>query len=257
VNDAIFVRTRYDYGSYADLWKLVELANFPTCYVDEIEADSGRVYIIPVRNGEWGDGWLDPKARIIHFNMEWSAYEPIRGVKETWTPDKWFASEIGAKYVPLGSDRRLALPGENGSEAPHYDIAYLGYMIPRRTQIAFELDQAGLSRSPTSVWGDERDVVLKHSTLYLHVHQHEDIPGVPALRTVVAAAYGLPFVTEKCTDCGILRRMFVEADYYELSEMAKHTLDGYADSRMRDYGTLLQMFLCDSLPFRQSIEAAL
>ena len=36
MNEFYFVRTRYDYDSYADFWRLVRISGFPVRYVDEM-----------------------------------------------------------------------------------------------------------------------------------------------------------------------------------------------------------------------------
>ena len=147
--DPVFVRTRHEYGSYQDYWRMVELAGFPTCYSDELDPASDNTYIVTVRNGENEQGWPGARAHIIHWNIEYHVeYGPWAGVAETWSPDAWHAEKIGARYVPMGGDARLN-DGTNGA-GPTYDVAYLGYMIPRRTDVLTGLQGYGLAVSPTS-----------------------------------------------------------------------------------------------------------
>src|SRR6266404_2769198 len=52
VQEPIFARTRYQYQSYSDFWRLVELSNFQTCYVDQIDLENDQIYITTPINGE-------------------------------------------------------------------------------------------------------------------------------------------------------------------------------------------------------------
>lgn len=251
-----FARTRHVYDSYSDLWKLVELSGFDTCYVDEIDAsDPARCYIIPTINGEIGEGWQDAQARLIHANMEWDAYPPIPGVHETWHFDRWLAGEIGARYVPLGSHPDLRMNAD--STAPErYDMALLGYIIPRRQQMQHDLRQQGVSLSPSSAWGDMRHKVLSNSTVYGHIHQHDDKPGLPALRMVVAAAYAMPFVTESVVDAGMFSDVILQAPYNYYAGFVRDWLRGERDM-LADKGAWLHDLLCCDFTFRESVEAVL
>ena len=64
-------------------------------------------------------------------------------------------------------------------EGDEYDLAYMGYMIPRRTTVRHQCTVEGLRLSPTSGWGAERHHILSRSRAYFHVHQHENAPGIP------------------------------------------------------------------------------
>lgn len=250
-----FARTRHVYDSYNDLWTLVGLSDFPTCYVDEIDADDpARCYILPTRNGEWGEGWQGARARLIHWNFEWDAYPETPGVGETWHSDAWFARQIGARHVPLGSHRDLRLQADSVS-SEHFDVAYLGYMIPRREQMRHDLRQLGVTVSTNGAWGEARHKLLSNSSVYFHAHQHEDKPGVPPLRMVVAAAYAMPFVTENVADAGVFAEHIMQAPY---SHLAGFTRDWLRDLPMlREHGAVLYQMLCEDMPFRKSVEGVL
>src|SRR5690242_6857119 len=53
MSEILFCRTRYFYHSYQDLWKLVELSGFPSCYIDEIDLRADKIFIVPTINGEF------------------------------------------------------------------------------------------------------------------------------------------------------------------------------------------------------------
>lgn len=254
--DVIFARPRYDYDSYQDLYRLIDLSGFEMVYFDEIDPTSDNTYVLTMVNGENQAGWEAPKARIIHWNLEWDAYPLVPGIAETWASDKWFAEHIGARYVPMGSHPGLKLSGAFEVDVP-YQAAYLGYMIPRRMQIWTDLKERGLRLSPTGAWGADRHRVLMQSACYLHVHQHEHAPGMPALRLVVAAAYSLPFITETVRDSGIFGyTYFMQSAYPQIADFVKMWTCEGDGNRLRDYGRGLHDLLCRDLTFRRSVEKA-
>ena len=255
--DPIFVRTRHTYESYADLWRLVELAGFPVCYADELDPASDDTYIVIVRNGENEAGWPGARARIIHWHLEpHVAYSTWAGVAETWAADQWHAEQIEARYVPMGSDARL----KNGPDTRHaeYDVAYLAYMVNRRNDVLSGLAQRGVRVSPTSAWGEERHKVLTHSTAYLHVHQVAEAPAIPPLRMVVAAAYSLPVISETPARRGIFDYgHMLTSDHPHIAEFAYYWSVRNKGAFLDGYGAGLHRLLCHELTFRKSVECAL
>ncbi len=130
MSDPIFARPRYDYDSYRDLYRLIDLSGFKLIFFDEIDPQSDNCYIMTIINGENNGGWVDPKARIVLWDIEWrldGEYQRLPGVPEVWASDLWYAEHISAKYVPLGSHPGFALTPPNGQAKP-YDAAMLSYM---------------------------------------------------------------------------------------------------------------------------------
>lgn len=256
MSNVLFAIPRTVYGSYSDLYRLIELAGYDRVYIDEIDPSSSNTYIMTVANGENAQGWNNPRARIILWDLEWRHDGPVSipGLTEYWHMDLWTAAHIGARYVPVGGDARLY------EEAAHtdvpYNVAYLGYMIPRRQQMWAWLQDRGLRLSPTSAWGKERAEVLSNSIAYLHVHQWDNAPGVPAQRMVVAAAYKLPVISETFADDGIFSQVTLQADFYRL---AGHTAlwAQNRSERLIAYGDALHDLLCKEYTFRKGVEAAL
>lgn len=259
MSDIYFCRTRHTYESYADLWRLVELSGYPLIYVDEIAQYDApdRVFIVTPQNGEWEHG-VKAQGRVIHWNLEWSMYPPVQGVSEVWHMDAAFARRHDLKYVPVGGHAGL-MDGER-VDGVHYDVAFLAYMIPRRQRIHHELQQLVVALSPTSAWGELRHSILCNSKAYLHVHQLDDVQGVPALRMVVAAAYKLPFITEEVPDCGIFSDSIYTLNYNQLAENARAwtsgTFPAFADVLKRG-GERLYRKLCVEYTFKRVIEEAL
>jgi len=256
-NTVIFAVPRHEYGSYQDLYRLIDLSGFPKVYIDEINPQSDNCYIVTILNGESQAGWVNPRARIILYDLEWH----LDGVRvpgcEVWAGDAWYATQIGAKYVPMGSHPGLRLNADSLS-SERYDVAYLGYMIPRRERIAHDLRERGVRVSPPHAWGEERHRVLSNSTAYLHVHQWDHVPTIAPLRMVVAAAYGLPVITEECADCGAFEPYVIREDYpYLVSKVQFVTQRPDLNTLWEDDANRLHRFLCEDLTFRKSIEAAL
>lgn len=260
MSDVIFARTRTNYDSYQDFWRLVKLSGYPTCYVDEIDADSDHTYIYTPSNGETREGWPGAKARIIHYQLEWEIHpndqHPVDpGVSEKWTHDAWHAERIGARYVPIGGHSDLALTAATG-DAPQYDVAMMAYMTNRRLALRTQGERLGITFAPKG-WGGERDTLLHQSRAMLHVHQHDQVPGVASLRFVVAAAYHLPVITETCANPGIFGKThLLSADYNWLAEFTAKWLKAECQSRLADFAEALHGLLCEEQTFRKVIEAA-
>jgi hypothetical protein len=253
----IFAQPRHVYESYADLRSLIALSDFPLVYYDEIDPQSDNTYILTVLNGEVPEaGYPDAHARIILWDLEYHLDGVhVPGV-ELWAADKWYAEQIGAKYVPMGSHSELMLDrGADGE--PHYDAAYLGYMIPRRQQMQVNLQQAGVKTSPPHAWGDARHNILYRSWTYVQCHQHENVPTIAPLRLVVAAAYKLPYITETVHDAGVFKSYITQYSYQDLAGGVRQDVSNAARVRLLREGDRLHQFLCHDFTFKRSVESAL
>ncbi len=291
--NVIFCRPRHKYESYTDYWRLVELSDYPIIYIDEIDPQSDNTYILTPLNGEWQDGWQDPCAQIILWDLEWhlpnpgiaewneSVWRP--GVARVFASDKWYAEKIGAEYVLLGSHPNLVgywaaslgdgvlekswFPPE-GSRAftpaqeaerrkGKYDIALMAYLSPRRSPIKSQLEQMGLKIAPNA-WGLERDRALTESRAMLHIHQHDDVATVAPQRWALAAAYKLPLITEGVEDSGLFDFSHaLSTDYNNLASIAHDFIRRHDPRTLETYGTALHQFLCVEHTFRKCVEAAL
>lgn len=254
----IFARTRHVYESYADFWRVVELSGYPTCYIDEIDASSDALYIIPTLNGEVGNGWPGARARIVHWNLEWCEYPRVPGIDERWHMDAAFAARCGLRYVPVGGHDGLLDGPVEASLDELIDLAYMGYMTGRRQMMAAMFDANALRRTPSSVWGAERHTALLRSVAYAHVHQHDDVAaqGVPALRMIVAAAYHMPVLCERVANAGIFGGdALIQSDYNGMADLAR-VLVRQKLRALQDSGDRLHWLLCAEHTFRKEIEAA-
>jgi len=229
VSEPIFARTAHHYDSYTDYWRLVELSGFASVEVGEIDADNpDATYIVTPVNGEWQAGWKDPKATIIAWILEWYDAAPeIPGVSQYWTSDRWYASEINARWVPFGSHPDLVHARHDPINA-RWDVALLAYMAPaRRSAVREQLEEAGLSIAPMG-WGETRDDVLEHSRVLVHVHQHDNYPGLAVQRFAFAAAARIPIISERINDPAPLHpgEHYLSFEYGQLAEGVAATLSG-------------------------------
>lgn len=188
MTNVIFARPRWDYASYADFYRLIELSGYPLIFFDDIDPSSDNTYIMTILNGENMGGWVEPRARIILWDIEWRLDNPaaIPGVAEVWASDRWYAEQIGARYIPFGSHHDLASPERQRNGNFDYDVATLAYAGPPRRSTAYSaMRERGLKLSPNG-WGNEREHILQHSRAMCHVHQIEGVNTVapPAIRAV-------------------------------------------------------------------------
>lgn len=269
--DIIFARPRHDYGSYSDLWKLVELSQYPVVYMDEIDPQSDNCYIFSTPDNHWRDGtyhvgWPDAKARIIYLNLEWYTdvdYSAVPGLSEVWTGDKWWADTFHQRYVPIGGHAGLR-PDEPAGAGEPYDVAWLAYESYRRMHARAQLTRYPLSIAPNG-WGRERHNLLSRSRCMVHIHQlhmnDNDPIGTPIatvcpLRWVLAAAYSLPMVTETLADGGVFTagyRFMGDMEY--LPKLLMNWLEPANANQLRDVGQGLHQYLCTHYTFRKGIEA--
>lgn len=270
MSEIIFAVPRFHYASYADLYELIRLSNFETCFIDEIDQSSDNHYIVTIYNGEFGD-YSGSRAKIhlldLEYHMGDNALPTLPNV-EIFACDKWYAEQIGAKYVPMGSHVGLK-PAiqESGYWWPAwggFDVAYIGFItgLHRREVIRQQLIDRGVEVSPIVAWGTQRDALLRASKAYLHVHQHAHIPTIAPLRMVVAAAYSLPVISETCADAGIFTKDYLFQDGYDtlakaVDDIRRMNSGSAFESWRTGLGAALHQLLCEDLTFRRSIESAL
>lgn len=252
MTSAIFARPRHDYASYADLYRLIEVSGYPLIYLDEIDPHSDNTYIMTILNGENMHGWQRPRARIILYDLEWHLEGvSVPGVAEVWAADRWYAKQIGAQYVPLGSDARLRLDAPLGHGV--YDVATLWYVTYRRSMVLAAMRNIGLRLAPVSdVHGIERHQALSYSKVMAHVHQHDGVQTIAPQRFALAAAYKLPVVSETLSDAGILQNIVQTYDFHALAASIQMLLPYAAE-----LGEQLHGLLCIDHSFGKTIEANL
>lgn len=250
------------YGSYQDWFRLVELSGYPVIPLTQLDPQSDNTYIVTPLNNEWLQGWRQPRARIIHYELEWrwdwrAEVDEPPGIAEVWAGDKHFAGSIGARYVPIGSHPGLNefyTPREK--MIPRWDVSFMGYRAPnRRASLLHQIESTGLSIAPDA-WGKTRSGNLLESACMLAIHQHDNMVSIPPLRLCIAAAHKLAVISERVADAGIFTGMIDHFPYADLANMAKLIVrDPY--NRLVEQGLALYDKLCVEQTFRKSIEAAL
>lgn len=212
MTDIFFCATRHFYDSYQDFFTLASLSDFPIIFTDEIDISREGVYIISPWNGDVEQHLKNEitsgKRRNAHLVL-WNIERPsgTAGImaeynrRQHWLLSHWYADEIwvsdaalaiasGLRFVVLGSDEGLGEP----SDEKQYDFCHMSYEIPRRKTIYDHFTNVG-----PNAWPPERDAILKQSRFFLNVHQDIHSFQEP-LRWALAAAYGLPIISEDCFD---------------------------------------------------------
>lgn len=270
MSNVIFARPRMHYQSYTDLYRLIELAGYPLVYLDEIDAQSDNCTICtlydnmnhPVDMGVWAQGWPGARAKIILWDIEWHMGDnalplPIPGLAEVWAADAWYAAQIGARYVPMGSDARLPLTPIERNGQYDYDVAMLTYNTWRRQRAIEDMQKSGLTVAPNE-WGEARDRILERSRVMAHIHQHDNVPTVAPSRFAIAAAYKMPLITEMLGDEGIFTGGYklTVPDIGSVGAFVSLALDPKVEDKRRAYGEALHHLLCVENTFQSFVEAA-
>lgn len=250
--NVIFARPRTHYDSYIDLIRLIELSGYPLIYFDEIDPTSDNKYILTLVNGENQHGWQHPRAEIVLYDLEWRLdgdYPHIPGVSAYWAADAWYAEQIGAHFVPVGSHPDLN-PEPNGTREKRYDYAMLMYFTYRRQWVRDRILEGGMTISPNA-WRNERHEILLSSRAMLNVHQRDDARTVAPTRWALVAAYRLPMISET------IDRPLWHGMYYEYDQLveAAHTWRG-REAELREAGECLYQQMVIDKPFRRGIEGA-
>lgn len=270
MSDVYFVKMREMldgyYDSYRDLFRIAELSGYPVIWLNEIDPDSDNTYILSPLNGSWTHGWQNPKARIILLDLEWRLSSGGHtwdvnelvippGVSEVWACDKWYADIIGAKYMPLGSHPGLV--EDNRPAESHFDVAPLSCQSQDggRQHMMDLLTKEGVTITPNA-WNPDRDALLKSTTAMLQVHQWRSIRTLAPLRVAIAAAYGLPLISEQVEDRGMFDGIVLFTSYDAMPAYAKTMTERY-QGELKERGQTLHELLCVEHSFRKCVEAAL
>lgn len=264
IPDIIFAMPRYHYHSYTDFWSLVELSQFETCYVEEVDVRRHAVYIFTPHNGEWNPHINNQiqchhNAHLIHWNLERpsgsggignyarSSRDNIykRLVDDVWVSDRRMSLETGLHYVTLGSDYGLGEPGDTKV----YDFCHMSYIVNRRKSVYDMFDQKIIG---PNCWPPMRDQVLKQSRFALNIHQ-DQYPFQEPLRFALFAAYGLPILTEEITDAYPWNDDVMVFNPYNGIEGRLNQMLGNDYTRWKDMGLRARDYMCDTFNFKKMV----
>ncbi len=266
----VFAKPAHLYASYADFWRLVELAGFATCRVDEIDLSKDRITITTPMNGDLVEHLNEEIAhttepwpgRVIWWNLEMHTTSRDSALDDAWPfIDAAWVSDLYLKgldsryvYLHVGSDDRLR-DGPAWHRPPAYDVATMGYEdVPRRARVLAALRERGVRVAPLADGADRYDV-LSRTRLMLNIGQ-QDTPVIAPLRTALAAAYELPMVTETLAVPHVFQNKVFQAPYASLVPEVLRVLS-LPDKTLRKSGIALRTLLCQQWPFRYAVERAL
>lgn len=245
-----FGKPRHEYHSYRDFWTLVELSGFPVVYIDEMDIhDSEMTYIFT--GPEAKHEFKGATARIIYWLLEWYGdYEQREGVAETWVSNRTFSDMIGAKFVVCGSHSGL---GSLDKLPLAYEVAHMSYDgIHRRNLILGMMRDSGVVIAPNG-WGDKRHNILRSSLMMLHIHQSDEYPAIAPLRVSLAAAYGLPFISENGWSIEPLDNAIMHGAYKMLPTIVQNAK---RNGQIFAMGKELHRRLCDQYKFGDVVRGA-
>lgn len=277
----IFARTRWIYDSYVDFWRLVELSEFPTVYVDEIDFQSDNLYITAPMNGDYrahlANHAHDRKCTLAHWLLERPTpegrespadairrytdanreLEAMRYVDQTIVSDPLLAKITGFKYVPMGSHALLGEPGND----KQCDFIGLMAPYPRRAFLfdggRVKTEWNGMTFAPNV--NGIKDPGIRHGFLQkarFGLNVHNDVhPFCEPLRFALFAAYALPVVTETIPDGTLYRGAIYEAHYDDIPHAMRYAADHF-DS-WPGAGKYLHDVMTGSHSFRRCIEGSL
>jgi len=265
----VFCRTRHVYQSYTDFWRLVDASEFEMRYIDEIDlADEDAIYIFTPMNGE-----IVPclsktrRAKVIWWHLERPGIDPTTHssldtldglIDAVWVSDRWAAKlDSRFSYAFMASEKRIAHPlATDHLHERSYDVAMLAYVWGRRQHVVDELLGRGIKLAPNA-WGkEEQDRVLAETRLVLNVHQYEDSPMVAPIRFAVAAAYGIPIVTEALRE-GQQRGYIARVRFELLARIVSDVLDPINGDFLAKAGYELHREFCVDTDFHREIEKRL
>ena len=270
----IFAHTGVHYASYVDYHELVSLAGFATCHLSQVDfTQEDTVYIITPHTGEWKPHWQNwrkepHKAVTIMWCLErpgkaggiWPYVERTKEILNEglfdyiWLSDRWLTQMVDdsrCQFVVLGSDARLGTLDKLPIE---HDICHFSCHVHRRQKILSNIKDR---RVAPNGWDEERTQILRSSQLLLNIHQ-DDWPIIEPLRFALAAAYGLPIVTEEITDCYPYNRISstqycVQQPYHELLEYLNEMV--YDDS-LQSMGWRAHDLMTTEFGFQRQVELA-
>lgn len=269
MSEIIFSRTRHNYDSYSDFWRIVELSGYPIVYYDQIDFQSDNLYIHCPMNGSYREhikNHIDRRCKVGHWLLERpdeglegyiSANKElvdIRFVDFNIVSDAQLAKDTGFHYVPLGTHADFGTPGDSKI----YDFCGL---------MSFTDHRAWLFRSPQLLqtrvgrltlapngWGEFRNHTLQSSRFGLNIHK-DRYPYCEPIRFAIFASYGLPFVTEWIHEGHIYGHAAISCSLTDAIAMMNRVVGDYAGWVQQ--GLWLRERLTGEFSFRACLEAYL
>jgi hypothetical protein len=284
--DIIFAHPDYVYPSYTDYRRLAELSGFETCRVSEVDISREAVYVVAPHQGEWDANrslWRDRGDEHNAVLVWWSLERPgpltlggycnvFRRVlndlsfDHVWSSDRWIRGEVEKQlgenrvtYVVLGSHEGLVWDDLRREDVEQdYSIVHMSCEVGRRSNIWRGIEEKGYTVAENG-WARDRHHKLLNSRFMVNVHV-DAWPIMEPLRFALAAAYGLPIITEEVTDGYPYTRQGPE--HYVIQYPYEDLVDGIAQKLKEDYrsyramGQRMHEAMTTEFGFRRQVEIA-
>lgn len=279
MTDPVFIKSTKLYPTYGDFWRLVELSGFKTAGAREADFQKAQVYIWPTLDHEFMETMdafpkKERQAKVVFWNLErpdgsyrgrmdiqelfWKGTgELLSWADAVWVSDKGLAGlDDRNVFAVLGGHPGLRLQPETPATQ---DVVHLGQRTPRRQAIFKKMREDGLSIAEPS-WGDEREKALASCRLLLSIDRVHGIHFTSPLRYVLAAAYGLPILSEEIEDPYplVVGKTVMMSPYDSLANAAQASLRmPLMGSVLPDIGEACRKLLCEEWTFRKGVTEAL
>lgn len=249
----IYANPRYEYPSYRDLYALINVSGFKTCFIDEIDLDSDNYYIVTILNGEYWTNrqfvgkWAnckDKRCKIILQDLERrDQFDDVRCILDGDMFNWYWPIDLEAHkrvehsksdYVILGSHPDLA-DGDTNHKV--HDVTMLCAKAPRRDQIIRELPRR-FKVMPERPFGK-----LSETKMMLYIHQDEQLYHTP-IRFAVAAANRMLLIGEQLWDESIYDKGYVKLDINRTVRHLKSFLASGNDRNLNLHTEDMYQYLC-------------
>lgn len=279
MNDPIFIKSSATYETYSDFWRLVELSGFRTVRAKLADWSVKETYIWPTMDAEFMDV-MDafPKgkrtAKLVFWNLERpdGSYRGKMNIQElfwkgtgeildwadaVWVSDKglWTMDQRNV-FAVLGGHPGLR---EHEVLEARHEALHLGQATPRRHATIIGIEKLGVSVKQAA-WGAEREQALASSRLFLSIDRVFGIHFSSPLRYVLAAAYGLPILSEEIEDpYPLVAAKTVLMAKYENLPNAAHVMLRMPVMKdvLTQVGDACRKLLCEEWTFRRGVMDAL
>lgn len=265
-----FARTRHNYDSYLDFWKLVDLSGFHWVWLDQIEPESDNTYIFTPHNGQflelvagWGPRWTGRKCKVVWWCLERpdgnavpfrdSVDSVVGQVDAAWVSDRYVSTlHPFLTHAVLGS--HAGLRETLLDQFRTFDFAHMSYAWGRRADLYAAIRAQGLTEAPNA-FGLERSQILARTKIMVNAQQYQT-PVVAPLRFAIAAAHKMTVLTERAADSFPYENAVIQSDYASIPTDA-HILCTSPPSNLEAIGIRLYELLCGQITFKTGVIDAL
>ena len=210
------------FDSYIDYHRMIEMWNYPTCELNEIDYESDNTYIYSSPIGIpqqvfFHDAAKNRKCKLVMIFLEWPKWENgellhLKGladpVDEVWVCDKhlydlWQMFEPQTinkvRFMVMGGHPDFGVKPQDRKKSDYeWDCVHLMYLTGMRGfKFHVMRDEIGYSMAPTTYNDEARRNTLLNSEFGLNLHQNP-LPCISPQRFMVFASYCLPIITDFC-----------------------------------------------------------